>query len=272
MFHVKHGEAPPAPPAAAEVFGDGLPRAERYAAILAGAGIERGLIGPGEVGRLWERHILNSAAVGELIGAGERVADVGSGAGLPGIPLVLARPDVHVVLIEPLLRRADFLAETIDLLGLGATVIRGRAEEASVQRDAGEIDAVTSRAVASLDKLTRWCFPLLRPGGRMLAMKGERAAAEIEEHRRVMKSLGAVDVRVMECGVKYLAPPATVVVAERSIQVADSRRRRPERRGVASGESGRHGTESSAEPRPTGERTAGNNRSPRPNRSTRRNT
>jgi 16S rRNA (guanine527-N7)-methyltransferase len=275
MFHVKHGEAPPAPPAAAAVFGDRLEVAVRYAAILAGAGIERGLIGPGEVGRLWERHILNSAAVGELVGPSERVADVGSGAGLPGIPLALARPDVHVVLIEPLLRRADFLAETIELLGLGATVIRGRAEEPSVQRDAGDIDVVTSRAVASLDKLTRWCFPLLQAGGRMLAMKGERAATEVEEHRRAMKSLGAVDVRVMECGVDYLAPPATVVVAVRSSQVTDSRRRRPERRSAVAGDPvGRRGKESStaAPSRLEDDRTSGNNRSPRPKRSTRRST
>ncbi|MCV7420674.1 16S rRNA (guanine(527)-N(7))-methyltransferase RsmG [Mycobacterium yunnanensis] len=213
---MKHGDAPPAPDGAADVFGDRLDTAAEYAAILAGAGIERGLIGPGEVDRLWDRHILNSAAIGELMNPGERVADVGSGAGLPGIPLAMARPDIHVVLVEPLLRRADFLAETVDLLGLPVTVIRGRAEEKSVRESAGSIDVVTSRAVASLDKLTRWCLPLLRPHGRMLAMKGERAAQEIEDHRRAMSSLGAVNVRVMECGVTYLSPPVTVVVAVKS--------------------------------------------------------
>lgn len=212
---MKHGEAPPAPPAAAALFGDRLEIAVQYAAILSGAGIERGLIGPGEVARLWDRHILNSGAVGELLETGHRIADVGSGAGLPGIPLAIARLDVSVTLVEPLLRRADFLAEAVDLLGLPITVIRGRAEERSVRDAAGEIDVVTSRAVASLDKLTRWCLPLLRPGGRMLAMKGERAGAEIEEHGRVMSSLGAVDVKVMECGVNYLTPPVTVVVAVR---------------------------------------------------------
>jgi 16S rRNA (guanine527-N7)-methyltransferase len=215
MFHVKHGEAPPAPPSAAAVFGDRLEVAAEYAAILSGAGIERGLIGPGEVARLWDRHILNSAAIGELLEPGERVADIGSGAGLPGIPLALVRPDLNITLVEPLLRRADFLAETVDLLGLPVTVIRGRAEERAVRDAAGEIDVVTSRAVASLDKLTRWCLPLLQPGGRMLAMKGERAAAEVEEHRGAMSSLGAVDVKVMECGVNYLTPPVTVVVAVR---------------------------------------------------------
>ena len=224
MFHVKHGEAPVAPPAASHVFGDRLPMAVEYAAILAGAGIERGLIGPGEVGRIWERHILNSAAIVELVADGERVADVGSGAGLPGIPLVLARPTVRVTLIEPLLRRADFLSEVTELLGCNAVVIRGRAEESRVQDEAGEIDAVTSRAVASLDKLTRWCFPLLSAGGRMMAMKGERARAEVDEHRRALKSLGAVDVKVMECGVNYLTPPATVVVATKADRTSLNRR------------------------------------------------
>ncbi|MET0450924.1 MAG: 16S rRNA (guanine(527)-N(7))-methyltransferase RsmG [Mycobacterium sp.] len=216
MFHVKHDQAPEAPPAAGDIFGERLELAEHYAAILASAGIERGLIGPKEVSRLWDRHILNSAAVGELLTAGERVGDVGSGAGLPGIPLALARPDLTVTLIEPLLRRADFLTETIEILGLHVTVIRGRAEDPAVHRDVGELDAVTSRAVAPLDKLTRWCLPLVRIGGRMLAMKGERAVNELTEHRSVLASLGAADVKVMECGVSYLTPPATVVVAHRA--------------------------------------------------------
>lgn len=217
---MKHGDVPATPSSAHEAFGDRLAGAERYAAILAGAGIERGLIGPAEVERLWDRHILNSVAVGELLAGGERIADVGSGAGLPGIPLALARPDLRVTLIEPLLRRADFLAEVVETLGLDVVVIRGRAEEAAVRRQAGEVDVVTSRAVASLDKLTRWCLPLLRVDGRMMAMKGERAREEVDEHRRVMKSLGAVDVKVMECGVNYLTPPATVVVVVRGGRTA----------------------------------------------------
>ena len=224
---MKHGDAPAAPASAADVFGDRVELAQQYAAILAGVGIERGLIGPGEVGRLWERHILNSAAIGELIGEAKRVADVGSGAGLPGIPLALARPDVSVTLIEPLLRRAEFLTEVCELLGLRSVVIRGRAEDASVQHEAGQFDAVVSRAVASLDKLTRWCFPLLASGGRMMAMKGERATAEVDEHRRAMKSMGAADVKVVECGVRYLTPPATVVVAVRGELPAEQRHRSP---------------------------------------------
>ena len=213
MFHVKHANAPAPPAAAAGVFGDGLERATRYAQILAGAGAERGLIGPGEADRLWDRHLLNSAALIELLGPGDQIADIGSGAGLPGIPLALARPDLRVTLIEPLLRRTDFLREVVDDLGVDVTVVRGRAEEQSVRQQVGEMDAVVSRAVASLDKLTRWSMPLVRPGGRMLAIKGERAADEVDAHRRVMESLGAVDVRVVTCGGDYLNPPATVVSA-----------------------------------------------------------
>jgi 16S rRNA (guanine527-N7)-methyltransferase len=215
MFHVKHGDVSPPPPAAAAVFGDRLDRARRYAQILAGAGVERGLIGPREADRLWDRHLLNSAAMTELLEPDEQIADIGSGAGLPGIPLALARPDLRVTLIEPLLRRSDFLCEVVDDLKVDITVVRGRAEERTVQRRVGEMDAVVSRAVASLDRLTKWSMPLLRPGGRMLAMKGERAGDELGEHRRVMESLGAVDARVVMCGMDYLSPPATVVIARR---------------------------------------------------------
>ncbi|MFV9632814.1 16S rRNA (guanine(527)-N(7))-methyltransferase RsmG [Mycobacterium neumannii] len=215
MFHVKHGDVSAPPDVAASLFKERLDRTQRYAATLAGAGVERGLIGPREVERIWERHILNSAALSELVGLDQRVADIGSGAGLPGIPLALARPDLHVTLIEPLLRRSEFLREMVDELGIDVTVIRGRAEEPGVRKQLGETDVVVSRAVASLDKLTRWSMPLLRVDGHMLALKGERAEEEIRDHRRVMASLGAADVRVMRCGANYLDPPATVVVARR---------------------------------------------------------
>lgn len=214
MFHVKHGGVPDAPAAAARVFGEGLPTAQRYAELLATAGVERGLIGPRERDRLWERHILNSAAVGELVPPALRIADVGSGAGLPGIPLAIARPDLSVVLIEPLLRRTTFLCEVVSELELAnVAVVRGRAEDPSVRAELGEFDAVTSRAVAALDKLARWCLPLLRSGGQMLAMKGERAEAEVAECRDAMRTLGVSEVRVVKCGVEFLRPPATVVVA-----------------------------------------------------------
>ena len=225
MFHVKHvddathrpeqSRAAPACTGAVTLFGPRLDQAEQYAELLAGAGVERGLIGPHEVERLWDRHLLNSAAISELLEDGDRVVDLGSGAGLPGIPLAIARPDLHLVLVEPLLRRSTFLAEAVALLQLPLDVVRGRAEEPAVVARVGGADAVVSRAVARLDKVARWSLPLLRPGGRMLAIKGERAAQEVGEYRRVMISLGAVDVRVVACGEGYLNPPVTVVKAQR---------------------------------------------------------
>lgn len=212
---MKHDEVSAAPQSADILFGARLASARHYAQILAGAGVERGLIGPREVDRLWDRHLLNSAAIAELLPQNARVADIGSGAGLPGIPLALARPDLRVTLIEPLLRRSDFLREVIDELAIDVTVVRGRAEERAVREEVGEMDAVTSRAVASLDKIAKWSMPLLRSGGEMLAIKGERAEGEAYEHRRVLASLGAVDVRVRKCCADVLDPPVTVVVARR---------------------------------------------------------
>lgn len=215
MFHVKHVEVPDAPPAAARVFGDRIDRAARYAELLATDGVERGLIGPREVERLWDRHLLNCAAIAELIGDGAGVVDVGSGAGLPGVPLALARPDLSVTLVEPMLRRVDFLSEVVDELGLEVAIVRGRAEEATVREAVGMVDVVACRAVAALDRLARWCLPIVRPRGLLLAIKGEQAEQEVERHRRVMRSLGAGTVRVVRCGGDYLNPPSTVVVAER---------------------------------------------------------
>lgn len=212
---MKHVEVASPPDAAAAIFGDRLEVAQRYAELLAGTGVEWGLIGPHEVDRVWERHLLNCAAVGELLETGERVVDIGSGAGLPGLPLAIARPDVRVILVESLLRRTEFLHHVIADLGLDVAVLRGRAEDRAVREQVGGCDAAVSRAVAPLDKLTRWSLPLLRPSGRMLAIKGERATEEVRVHRRVMTELGAVNVRVVKCGVNYLSPPATVVVAQR---------------------------------------------------------
>lgn len=228
MFHVKHGdaeaagEAPgatlgpgPRGEAAAAVFGPRVDIARSYAELLAGPGVERGLLGPRELGRLWDRHLLNSAVVGELIAPGERVIDIGSGAGLPGIPLAIARPDLEVVLLEPMLRRSEFLLEAVAELGLAVEVVRGRAEEPWVRERFGARDVAVSRAVAPLDKLTKWSMPLLRVDGRMVAIKGERAPEEVEAHRRVMAASGALDVRVVTCGGNYLHPPSTVVLARR---------------------------------------------------------
>ncbi|MCQ4364237.1 16S rRNA (guanine(527)-N(7))-methyltransferase RsmG [Mycobacterium gordonae] len=208
-------------PAAGAVFGERLDLAERYAEILATDGVDRGLLGPREVDRIWDRHLLNSAVVSELLDHEARVVDIGSGSGLPGIPLAIARPDLDVVLLEPLLRRSQFLDEVVGKLGLAVRVVRGRAEEQAVRDQLGGIDAAVSRAVAALDKLTKWSMPLLRQDGLMVAIKGERAPDEVREHRRVMAASGAVDVRVVRCGVNILEQPTTVVVA---------RRGRPDRR------------------------------------------
>lgn len=238
MFHVKHdrpdqpASGAPTPDlsvAAAAIFGSRIEAARRYAELLSGPGVDRGLLGPREVGRVWDRHLLNCAAVAELLEPGERVIDIGSGAGLPGIPLALARPDIEVVLLEPLLRRSEFLSEVVDQLGLPVEVVRGRAEELWVRHQFGERDAAVSRAVASLDKLAKWSIPLLRPGGRMLAIKGERGREEVEQYRRVMAASGAVDARVVTCGATYLRPPATVVSARRAKQP----RHQPARTGKA---------------------------------------
>jgi len=222
--------APP-PESAKAVFGPRLGLARRYADLLADTAVEWGLLGPHEFERLWERHLLNCAVVAELLQPGERVADIGSGAGLPGLALAIADPGLDVVLIESLLRRSEFLRMVVSELGLDVEVLRGRAEDPAVRQSAGGCDAVVSRAVAPLDKVTRWSMALLRPGGRMLAIKGERAADEVREHRRVMTSLGAVDARVVECGVKYLSSPTTVVVARRGepVPAREARRRRPKR-------------------------------------------
>jgi 16S rRNA (guanine527-N7)-methyltransferase len=228
MFHVKHvvprdvaPRVPPAPEIAGAVFGPRLDLAKRYAELLAGDGVEWGLLGPHEIDRIWERHLLNCGVVAELLEPGERVADIGSGAGLPGIALAIAKPGLRIVLIESLLRRTEFLRMAVAGLGLDAEVVRGRAEDAAVRESIGGFDAVASRAVAPLDKVTRWSLPLLRPGGRMLAIKGERAPDELREYRRVMTGLGAADARVVECGVKQLSPPTTVVVARRGKPARD---------------------------------------------------
>jgi 16S rRNA (guanine527-N7)-methyltransferase len=220
MFHVKHidpcAQDAAVPDAAAEVFGPRLGLAQRYAEVLATTGVERGLLGPREVGRVWDRHLLNSAAIAELLDPEAQVVDIGSGAGLPGLPLAIARPDLRVVLLEPLLRRSEFLREVVDDLGLEVEVVRGRAEESLVRDRLAGSDAAVSRAVAALDKLTKWSMPLLKQDGQMIAIKGERAPDEVREHRRVMEASGATDVRVVTCGADYLELPATAVVARRA--------------------------------------------------------
>lgn len=187
----------------------------RYAERLATDGVERGLIGPREVDRLWDRHILNSAALVEIVTEGERVGDIGSGAGLPGIPVAIARPDLEVVLIEPLLRRTTFLEEVVDELELAnVRVVRGRAEDRAVIDAVAPLDVVTSRAVAPLAKLARWSLPLLREHGRMLAIKGSSVTEELERDRQELSRLGAGAFAVVRVGEGVLTEPTTVLIAE----------------------------------------------------------
>ncbi len=206
---------PPPPPAAREVFGDRLASAVRYVEHLATSGVERGLIGPRENDRLWDRHVLNSAVLGELVPEGAKVVDVGSGAGLPGIPLALARPDLRIVLVEPLARRVDWLDEVIEDLGLSIAVERGRAEESAVLRRWEGADVVTARAVGPLARLTGLCLPLVRHGGSMLVLKGASVAEEVERDRAAVRTLGGGEPRILECGSGIVEPPTTVVAIER---------------------------------------------------------
>jgi len=203
------------PSAASTVFGDRLDLARQYAAALATAGVERGLIGPREISRLWDRHLLNCAVVAELIAEGSSVVDIGSGAGLPGIPLAIARPDLRVTLVEPLLRRTVFLREFIETAGLEITVVRGRAEQSGVIHEAGGADVVTSRAVAPLAKLAQWCLPLVHEHGRMLALKGASASEELERDRGALERAGAGNASVVESGVGLVSTPTLVISAER---------------------------------------------------------
>ena len=186
--------------------------AERYAALLAGAGTLRGLIGPREVPRLWERHLVNCAVLADLVPENASVCDVGSGAGLPGIVIAIARPDARVVLVEPLLRRTSYLEEVVADLGLdNCEVRRDRAEALhGVER----YDVVTSRAVAPLPKLLGWSIPLVAPGGALLAMKGSRAASEITDAAETLTRLGCGTPELFELGAgppARLDPPTTVV-------------------------------------------------------------
>jgi len=174
------------------VFGSRLALAEAYAEILATDGVVKGLIGPREVPRIWDRHVMNSAVVAPRVPPGATVADIGTGAGLPGIVWAIARPDVHVSLVEPLLRRTTFLDETVAALGLeNVSVVRSRAEDVDAR-----FDVVTARAVAALDKLGRWCMPLVTPGGVLLAMKGRSAEDEVAAARATLHRLGATSIVV----------------------------------------------------------------------------
>ena len=193
------------------------PELGRFADILATRGVERGLMGPREAGRLWSRHLVNCAVVAEeatdVMPSGTSVADVGSGAGLPGLVWALVRRDLPVTLIEPLLRRSTFLEEVVSELGLSerVTVLRARAEDVSPDG----FDVVTARAVARLPQLLTWTLPLARPGGLVLALKGRAAATEVAEVQPQRTRLGVADLTIRAYGVGVVDPPTTVVVVGR---------------------------------------------------------
>jgi len=202
------------PGVAAEIFGSRIDLARRYVEALATDGVIRGLIGPREAGRLWTRHVLNSAVVGEVLSAGTQIVDIGSGAGLPGIPLAIARMDCSFILVEPLERRVIFLEAMIADLGLSnCRVIRGRADQ--VTGDCGNADVVTSRAVAPLATLALWSAPLLRVGGELRALKGSSAGEEIERDRAAAEMFGLRDFEVISVGVGLVDPPTLVVTARK---------------------------------------------------------
>jgi len=215
---------PPPPDAAAAVFGLALDRAVRYVELLATDGVVRGLLGPREVPRLWDRHMLNCAVVADLLPPRSRLVDVGSGAGLPGVVLALVRPDLEVVLLEPLARRVAFLEECRSRLGLeSVTVHRGRAEEPAVVHALGGADVVTARAVAPLGRLAGWCLPLVRVGGIVLAVKGETAAGELTAARPALLRLGVTEAKVVEIGSCVVSPATRVVVLNRGTVPARAR-------------------------------------------------
>lgn len=192
---------------AARIFGTRIDKARAYATALVRDGETLGLLGPREYPRLWTRHILNSAVVAELVPAGATVADVGSGAGLPGIPMAIAQPDASFTLIEPMERRSNWLKEQVEELGLtNVKVLRARAEEV------GEVfDIVTARAVKALPQLLQMCVPMTKAGGQIIALKGSKAAEEIEDSKRLVKKLKLESFEIVLTGAQFLEEPTRVV-------------------------------------------------------------
>ena len=197
------------PKEAQEVYGEHIGQARQYFDLLVRDGDLLGLIGPREMPKLWSRHILNSAVVADLVEDGQLVADVGSGAGFPGIPMAILRPKVKFVLIELMERRANWLADVVvPTLGLeNVKVLRGRAEDAPLRN----YDVTTARAVSALPKLLRMLVPLTAPGGQVLAMKGSKAQDEIEESRSLAKKLKLDSFEIVTVGENLLVDPTTVV-------------------------------------------------------------
>ncbi len=220
---------------------DRLALAERYVELLATEGVVRGLIGPREAPRLWDRHILNSAVLAEAIPDDATVCDIGSGAGLPGLVLAIARPDLTITLVEPLLRRTTFLSEVVDELGLtSVTVVRGRADDL---HGVETFDVVTSRAVAPLERLLGWSMPLVAPTGALVAMKGQSVSDEITQAEKLLHTWRCGVPEVFEVGRGVVDPPTTVVrvawadPARVGWPLAPAARRRTSRRTRSDGKS-----------------------------------
>ncbi|MGH3447973.1 MAG: 16S rRNA (guanine(527)-N(7))-methyltransferase RsmG [Nocardioidaceae bacterium] len=205
-------DRPAAPAAVSTLFPNDGKAINQYVDILISTGTARGLIGPREVPRIWDRHILNCAVVGPLLSPCAGVCDVGSGAGLPGLVLAIGRRDLHVTLVEPLLRRVRFLHEVVASLDLdNVEVVRTRAEELAGSR---AFDVVTARAVAPLARLAGWCLPLCRPGGELLALKGANAAAELDAAHDPLQRMNAGPTRIETVGDGVVSPPTQVVRIE----------------------------------------------------------
>ncbi|HEX6453595.1 MAG TPA: 16S rRNA (guanine(527)-N(7))-methyltransferase RsmG [Trebonia sp.] len=220
---------PPPPPEAVNVFGSALGQAQEYAGLLATDGVTRGLIGPRETERLWDRHLLNCAVVDEFLPEHGELVDIGSGAGLPGLVLAMMRPSLRVILVESMLRRCVFLEECAEQLGLeNVRVVRGRAEELA---GTIRVDIATARAVAPLDRLAGWAAGLLRPGGELLAIKGQSAAEELAAAKPVLRRLHARSAGVLHAGRGRVVSATTVVRVviggHGREEQADARRSRP---------------------------------------------
>ena len=203
-------ETPSVPESARRAFtSDRLDLAVRYTELLATEGVVRGLIGPREADRLWDRHVLNSAVLSEVIPHGTTVCDIGTGAGLPGVVVAIARPDITMTLVEPLLRRTTFLDEVVAELGLDhVEVVRGRADDLHGRRT---FDVVTSRAVAPLDRLLGWSMPLVAPTGALVAMKGRSVHDEIHAARALLDTWRCAEPEVLDLGAGIVDPQTTVL-------------------------------------------------------------
>jgi 16S rRNA (guanine527-N7)-methyltransferase len=219
--------ADPAPAAAIDIFGPRLPLAETYVSLLVTDGVQHGLIGPREVPRIWHRHILNCAVVHPAIPHGALVVDIGTGAGLPGVVLSIARRDLSLVLVEPSQRRVDFLTMVAARLELTNVVVRrARAEELAAELTA---EVVTARAVAPLERLAPWALPLLSPSGRLLALKGRSVRADLDRAVPVLRMMGATAWWVDEYGSGIVDPPTRVAVVEVGARVGQAVPRRQQK-------------------------------------------